>query len=326
MAARQQPKTNAGMVARHFDHPSGAKATLESPAGWSNSTFYRLTIWDADGSVAAGRPEVKSFATAAEARAGAIARERDALTSGWRPRMAAASTTREFVGSLYNMDGSRIPCEVDGVNVTAAMTAGERRVEFAIRMRTPGEHPCVCGQRILWRRTIVGGAGMQAAVVVSSLRQELDNNEWTVIGHVRQQEFGDAEAWSRVEQQSQRETIIDRYVSGVRDLTNFQGMWGELTAEIPDSAERQTICQEILRRRADREAQARRTEETEIERQREAARQAARDQAYRQQRERAIRQRQLPAVSEKEEVETLRRLSGGKELGKPKKRKIDLGE
>src|SRR3990167_9689516 len=99
-----------GMITRHFDHPSGASAALEMRAGWSKNSYFVLAI-ERSGQRAI-ETDRQQFNSREEARQAAVAREREALANGWRPRRAAIPSQRNEDISLHRPTGERI-----GINV-----------------------------------------------------------------------------------------------------------------------------------------------------------------------------------------------------------------
>jgi hypothetical protein len=320
-----RPK-QSGMITRHFDHPSGGRATLEFPQGWSNACYFILTAWDAAGNMLTGSPERKSFETPDQARAGAAARERDALAIGWRPRGTSgqrhppAATTSEH-GNLYRQNGERIEGEITKLDMPEAVSRGyvlmfddaakvydahgPRAIKIVIKTDVNIE-----------RRDKLELIRPSSVTSIQVMSVKSGYGVTTINGHVREQRSNDPATQARVE----RERLITAFVNDTRTW-NFTTLWQQIGLE---PSEKTLVINEILKRRTEREAQARRQQEIAAQRQRELEQFMASERARRSERDRS--NGQTTFLPKAPDAETKRKLSGGKDLGAPKPRKIDLGD
>ena len=336
MMAERKP--NTGMMVRHFDHPSGARATLESPQGWAKTCFFRLTVFDAEGKQV-GEPEMGSFDTPAAARAGAVEREKTALKNGWRPRNVAMSPTTDASVFLYADNGIPLALRVQQFVIEAPSVFRQdnydrlggqqpnRSVNILAQEIQSTLAPTISpGDHLLFRERYNSGGETCGRVRILQVEMHSPNyrgqSSFAMHGVLTQLPEG-RNLNNDIERAVAREQVIERHVGTTQTM---QELWTLLATEVPDAAKRQELCREILARRIDRtqaEAEARRREE---DRQRSQREQVLRDQMM----SAAMASRQRPLIptgpSPAEVAKAMKKLAGGKEIGQPKKRKINLGE
>lgn len=324
-----------GMITRHFDHPSGETATLEMPAGWSRNCYYVLTI------SSTVNPDRRTFETPEAARAAAIAREREALSNGWRPRMAKqAVKPPENDCRLYWPTGEPLHLgvrnyqeRVDGAFRTFGGTTKERFGYEPIQQRVfeidavvrNGHPPPVlrAGERLLIQNRFADHSERLAAMIVREARLTANARELTAIDIV-----GIA-----AELLDDERTVIDRWndvATIIGELADdpdqsLKRLWELIAARMPgaDSAKRAEVQQFVLAERAARQAAEARAIEDQRSRERAEAEQAIARTMSPSQRRMTARQPQ-PSHSQAEIEAHLRRLAGGQDLGKPKRRQINL--
>lgn len=315
---------STGMITRHFDHPSGATATLEFPAGYGNRTYYKLTIRNADGSEAVP-PETKQYNNSHEARVGAVEREREAMRNGWRPRMAAIDPGNRPTMTLYREDGRPLGCRVIGwVRTTdrglqLAYQHGVRLqdhyyeidTEFVSAGNTPNAGDTLIvrvGENVVetYFKLMVQaaeyeeGGAMLPRLIVNGVVVPSDTTSLPAL----------------VANAAMRETLIANY-DDVEHLPSYSILWVELSTAVPDASARATLVQEIISRRHERDRAA------QLQRER-AAIEAAGE---------ALRVERLPARRGSRTTAITATTTGpastpppGADLSKPKQRKIKLGD
>lgn len=327
-----------GMITRHFDHPSGATATLEMPAGWSRNCYYELVtrppIYDGGESVDRDR---KTFATPDEARQRAIERERQALANGWRPRMAARATSIPEVFTLYRPTGERIDLRVLGVERRGERLFSSRgRHAFEHQLAEPAEYlihargdgdPVRAGDRLLFRQVAERGEMLAALMTleVDILYETMSEYEPSIAYDLRcvQTAFDDGEQ-TAIERFHDREQVILDLIDDPNP--SVAHLWQEISKRVQEPSDRAQVQQEILRRRAERQAAEAREIEQQASRERQEALEAVRAmQAASRPPASTRRQQPLPVAQEDTEA-AMRRLAGGQDFSKPKRRKIDLAE
>lgn len=317
------------MITRHFEHPNGATAALEMPAGWSRNCWYELRIHNPHAATAAARDssDRKTFQTPDEARAGAVARERLALANGWKPRMAAIPPQNNLRASIHKPSGERINAEVLSVNIrtiensrdyeprykkTRIVLSQEQRADLSVV--DGGHSEFQPGDRFILRQD-----EHKSSVVMACIVDDLDRNgsKCRIQARVVSLEEGESEATN-----PDRQAIIQ---AGVETDTSLVELWDWLGTRIQATTERQQVQAAIIRGRAERQARLQREQELREMRERTQAEQEA--QHTREMLRRQIESLQSRPMSRAQQTdEALRRLSGGVDLNKPKKRKIDLGE
>lgn len=326
-----------GMITRHFEHPSGATATLEMPAGWSRNCYYILTTFAATKNKlkATGQePDVgrRTFGTPEEARQGAIAQERLALANGWRPRMASGpiQDVQQREWHFYRPTGEQIPInlhEIEDISVREREWHSDQYGDYTrpmvrekrIRFSGNGRFDLQPGERFLLVQRDRTPVQTTSAFFVQSTNTSYSPDEPTTIdvqAVMTKIEPGESEA---IDRWHDREAIVQ---AGVETDTNLVELWNWLGTRIQDTSERQQVNAAIIRGRAERQARLQREEEVREIQQREQTRRAIEAAAERTSRPIIG----IPITSQQKTEETLRRLSGGTDLSKPKKRKIDLGD
>lgn len=312
-----------GMITRHFEHPSGATATLEMPAGWSRNPWYEFSI-------NGGKPERWQFANAIEARAAAVARERTALANGWKPRMAASIETSQVRDwSIHRPTGERLPLQITEIRDTSETVSalspfmGGRIVRSkTIDFTAVGQTMLQAGDRFLIQQRELAKSNVLAAFLAERVSRQHELSG-VVTNHIKATMTAmEPEESEAIEQWHDREAIIQ---AGVETNTSLVELWDWLGTRIQATTERQQVQAAIIRGRAERQARLQREQEIREMRERTQAEQEA--QHTREMLRRQIESLQIRPMSRAQQTdEALRRLSGGVDLNKPKKRKIDLGE
>jgi hypothetical protein len=312
----------AGMISRHFEDSRGNTATLEFPAGWSSLKFYRLTVRGPDGALAIPT-ETKTYDSADEARAAAVRREREALASGWRPKMAAVNHSDRPTMTLYREDGRPLGCRVIGWTRSdrADVDPIRGRAQLAIRSieyryeidaeGTPGGTTPNAGDNLI---VVIGHGEEQTYFKLMVQHAEYEERGWganprlVINGAVVPSDTTNLPAL--VANAVMRETLIANYDT-VEHLPSYSILWSELSTAVPDHAARAVLVQEIINRRSERDAAMQRfrdilarAEQTALRVERLPARRATRT---------------SPAAQEPPPQPTV-------DLGKPKQRKIKLGD
>lgn len=336
----------AGTITRHFEHPSGATASLEMPAGWSRNCWYEVRATSAEGVSKA--PDRKTFNSPEEARQAAVAHEREALASGWIPRilMPAAKNPQRREWKFYRPSGEEIPLRVTAIEemIESRQIRAECRGDHTspimpiardkrIRFSCHGQFPLDPGDRFLLRQsdvspiTIAPSITIAAFIVQSKITSfapyEPEPTTIDVQAAMTALEPGETEA---IERWHDREAIIQAGIENDADLVTI---WGWLGTRITDTGERQQVQAAIIRGRNERQARLQREERDRQERENQ--------EAYdrREQARRAVEAQSRPIIRvtaereqqrQKQTDEALRKLSGGVDLTKQHKRKIDLGD
>lgn len=326
-----KPRSNNGMITRYFDHPNGGRATLEIPQGWAKTCFFRLTIYDANGKPI-GEPEIGSYNTPAEARTAAMVREQGALSAGWRPRMAANVGQSGEEVALFTEDGRPIACRVMHCVIDEIPTkwwdgTGHKRPEQrSIVLLVRGLHDMEVlnnGGKVLVRHQMRDISNIQL-MIVTMWNMHAPNHggesSYEIKGHIIPLE--DKDYGALIDEATKRESIIAAFVNDTAHWT-FQSLWNQIG--LKDPAEKTSVVNEILKRRTERDDRQRREAEIAAQRQRDFEMQREQSRRFQEQ-ERLFRQGLLPVGPAKPSADTMRKLSGGKEIGKPKPRKIDLGD
>jgi hypothetical protein len=315
----------AGMISRHFENDRGTTATLEFPAGWSSLKFYRLTVRGPDG-VLAIPTETKTYDTPDEARAAAVRREREALASGWRPKMAAIYDSKldRPTMKLYREDGRPLGCRVIGwtrsdradvdMPIRGRAQLAIRSIEYRYEIDTegtPGGTTPNAGDNLI---VVIGHGEEQTYFKLMVQQAEYEERGWganprlIVNGVVVPSDTTNLPAL--VANSVMRETLIANYDT-VEHLPSYSILWSELSTAVPDHAARAVLVQEIISRRAERDSAMQRFRDS-------LAR--AEQTALRVERLPARRSpRTAPAAQEPPPQPTV-------DLGKPKQRKIKLGD
>jgi len=316
------------MITRHFEHPSGATATLEMPAGWSRSCYYILTSYAATKNklkATGQQPDVdrRTFATPEEARQAAVARERLALANGWKPRMAAnIDTSQSRQWSIHRPTGEKLDLSITEIRDTseAVVAASPFRGGTIVRSKTidftaVGHSSLQPGDRFLIQQREMTRQNVLAAFLAERVA-----SDHLLSGMVTVQikatmtaiEPGESEA---IENWHDREAILQ---AGIETDTSTVELWDWLRTRVSDASERQQVQAAIIRGRAERQARlAREAQDREIrERQRQ---QLEEDNARRATELQVRRPLLLPKQPDPVRVP-------GVDLSKPRKRKIDLGE
>ncbi len=324
-----------GMITRHFDHESGATATLEMPAGWSRNCYYISTTYYR-GSLA---PEIQrqTFASPDEARQKAVERERQALANGWRPRMAARATPATEAATLYRPTGEKIGLRVKSCSMrihrASSWGGHEPRLEsheFDIRAQSlGGDGMLTVGDRVLIRMRD-GAAEIIAAAFINdmtALYEPLSDFQPYLTVDIRAVQTAlEPGEQTAIERWHDREAVIGDLIDDPDP--SLKHLWEELSKRVQTAADRANVQQEILRRRSERQASEARAIEDRRTRERMEAERAVRDAAARVAASnvplRPVAQRQV--ASQQATEAAIRRLTGGQDLSKPKRRKIDLGE
>jgi hypothetical protein len=320
----------AGMISRHFENDRGTTATLEFPAGWSSLKFYRLTVRGPDG-VLAIPTETKTYDTPDEARAAAVRREREALASGWRPKMAAIYDSKldRPTMKLYREDGRPLGCRVTESN-------GRERNEYS-RLYEPSHHKSwmtlpksiewsiqgeaessqqipEVGHIIIARIDAHDGAATYFKLQVSETSVtpgSYNRTRGTLTVGITGQTIPTSDDLDRIVSNAvMRETLIANYDT-VEHLPSYSILWSELSTAVPDHAARAVLVQEIINRRSERDAAQQRFRDS-LARAEQTALRVERLPARR-------TTRTAPAAQEPPPQPTV-------DLGKPKQRKIKLGD
>lgn len=318
----------AGMISRHFEDSRGNTATLEFPAGWSNLNFYRLTVRKPDGTLAFPTNTI-THDSADEARAAAVAREREALASGWRPKMAAVnhgSNTRPTM-TLYREDGRPLGCRVIGSDShsqsessfepgTMKWSARFKSIEWSIRAESesgtdiPEPGTIVIARQEDWE-DVTQATYFKLQVGAVSMGADYDRGRGVVTVDITGDVIPTGDDLHHIVSNAvMRETLIANYDT-VEHLPSYSILWSELSTAVPDHAARAVLVQEIINRRSERDAAQQRfrdslarAEQTALRVERLPARRAPRT---------------APAAQEPPPQPTV-------DLGKPKQRKIKLGD
>ena len=315
-----------GMITRQFDHPSGATATLEMPAGWSRNCYYVMTLQRTNGEHGVA-PERVTCNTPEDARQRAIERERAALANGWRPRTAAtkAATTGNDC-AIHLSTGQRLPLGVR--NIEERVEADdpmydiyERRVKrtslYINATLLNGSATLELAARILIRQRW-GTAEQLRAAVVTELTVSENCGEATSMSISAVCDTFEGDEQIAIARWHDREQVILDLLDDPDP--SIHHLYQEISKRVQEPADRPQVQQEILRRRAELQADEIREREAAVSRERAAAEAAvARTLPTR------PRQQTIPPIQQDVKA-AMRRLAGGQDLGAPKRRKIDLGE
>ena len=254
----------------------------------------------------------------------------------------AARTETQSMGGLYLPSGERLDLTIREVQVDCGTYGYEPSLDLhapsGYRQRILGNKSLTIRARIENRRIVNLEAGDRLLYRIQSARSEQVTAVIVTALHVTSGddyspevelkavqtalEPGEQEA---VQRWHDREAIIERAVDSPGSMTE---LWSELRDAFPDASERSQATAEITRRRAERQRREQDRQAVEAR-----MREAESDAERHRQREAAIRavQQNLPSIQRQPTLaerteEALRRLSGGTDLNKPKKRKIDLGD
>ena len=321
----------ASMIRQHFEHPDGATATLDMPAGWARDCHYILTVCEP------GRePEVtrRDFDTPAAARAGAVARQRFALADGWQMRMqqpAHSPTAR--VMELFTSLGERIDCLFESVQFRSPeirysrslgpMAEEDRRVSFDISGLAAANQ--VRPGSILLFRTREGAVTTQMAVQVTGVSYSVDS------GEISATLDGIAEAPTEHQVAAiDREASIQEVAATVsaNGVIDSGAVWAMLRDAFPDASERERALARVMQITAARRQEEMRRQEAERARQRQQLLDTVNTSTGVFQPAGILRPGRHnishPAVDTSEAA--IKRLSGGQMPGEKKRRRINLGE